>query len=516
MKKLYLLIAFLITFPSLVFGQIDFTKGNFTADNIKIGQELGVSEKLATLILPETGTKKVVQVNSQEANRYFDLGYHLMTNLLGSSFTPTTAYAKRLSISVASNATTIYVSSVLDRDGLVLPLSSTNKGYFTLEPGTSREESIVCTTASSTLNTLSGCTRGLAASGSDETGSSARAYSHNAGSKIIMTDIAQFFGNFVNFASPEAASSFSPTTDYHLTTKTWVENRNGFWEGSAADYASLPTGQKDGEARVTVDDSKLYVWASSTQTWILAGSGGGAGTIYTDSFIASSSPDLKTFTLTSGSWPEAKYLTVYVNGAFMEQGSSEDYVASSTKNSIEFNYELEPEDKVVMRVESISFYNPEWEAVNTDLLPDLDNTHDIGSTTLRFKDGYFSGDLNSETLNSETLNITGTTTLATTTFSGLVSFSSLNTSWELISKTSGSTVSVPTSTKFIIVNYEKYGSGGCSDNSLGGMGIFYTGSGIAQSFTSGSSYYCHIRFTTTLNASSTQISGDSASFSFFK
>lgn len=232
---------------------------------LAIGQSSLAENKLATLILPETGTKKVVQVNSQEANHYFDLGYHLMTNLLGASFTPTTAYAERLSISVAANATTIYVSSVLDRDGVVLPLSANNKGYFTLEPGTSREESIVCTTASSTISTLSGCTRGLAASGSDETGSSARAYSHNASSKIIMTDIAQFFGNFVDitntqtiggvkhFTNNPTTSTSTPTSENQIITKKYVddsaiaggvvgtESIPGIWIGATQDELSNGT-----------------------------------------------------------------------------------------------------------------------------------------------------------------------------------------------------------------------------------------------------------------------------------
>lgn len=221
-----------------------------------IGQSSLAVNKKATLILPETGTKKVVEVNSNEANHYFDLGYHLMTNLLGGSFTPTTAYAERLSVSVAANAATIYVSSVLDRDGILLPLSVTNKGYFTLEPGTSREESIVCTSASSTLNALTGCTRGLAASGSDETGSSARAYSHNAGSKVIMTDIAQFFGNFVDitnsqtvggikhFTNNPTTSTTTPTSENQIITKKYVDDSvvaggaigseilPGIWEGA--------------------------------------------------------------------------------------------------------------------------------------------------------------------------------------------------------------------------------------------------------------------------------------------
>ena len=49
-----------------------------------------------------------------------------------------------------------------------------------------------------------------------------------------------------------------------------------------------------------------------------------------------------------------------------------------------------------MLVVSVDLYNPAWNSVNDDILPDITETHDIGSTTKKFKDVYFSGTLNGD------------------------------------------------------------------------------------------------------------------------
>lgn len=152
-----------------------------------------------------------------------------------SKFTPTTAWEQRLTESIASNTLIIPVSSVKDRDGNILPISSDNKGYFTLEPGTAREESIVCDDIQESPPALIVATngRGLSASGDSETGSSDRAFNHNAGMKIIMTDIAQFFGNFVDNKNAETIAGVktfnsspivpTPTADTQVANKSYVD-----------------------------------------------------------------------------------------------------------------------------------------------------------------------------------------------------------------------------------------------------------------------------------------------------
>jgi hypothetical protein len=221
--------------------------------------------RLATLIQVETGEKRIVAIGSEQASNYFDLGYQLMTDKLGASYAPSTGYSERLAQTITNASATIYVSSVSDRDGVLLPLSATNKGYFTIEPSTSRAESVVCTGVSSVSVALTGCTRGLAASGSDETGSISLSFSHNAASKIIMTDLAQFFSNYVdvwNAQTINGAKTFTGTSTF---------------TGAATSFTSIPTSTSSAAAITTANQltNKAYVdaAASATSYWTLTGSG---------------------------------------------------------------------------------------------------------------------------------------------------------------------------------------------------------------------------------------------------
>jgi len=168
----------------------------------------------------------------------------------------------------------------------------------------------------------------------------------------------------------------------------------GHWEGTAANYAALPTGTNDGEARITIDDSKIYVWSTATSTWNLAGAGGGAGTVYKTIKLGTEAEgdDNKTFELNDGSFPDDKYLLVYLNGVLMENGATADYETAGGNQAV-FNSVVLDTDKVSLVVISVDIYNPAWGIVTDDILPDTTDTHDIGSDTKRFKDGYFEGDV---------------------------------------------------------------------------------------------------------------------------
>ena len=113
-------------------------------------------------------------------------------------FSPSSGYNETIASPLNSSTSTIAVSSIDDADGVELALSSSNKGYFTIDPGQTDAERVVCTGVDSVTTSLTGCTRGLASSGSSETGSASLASTHDVGSKIIMTNIAQFFGNYIN------------------------------------------------------------------------------------------------------------------------------------------------------------------------------------------------------------------------------------------------------------------------------------------------------------------------------
>ncbi len=338
------------------------------------------------------------------------------SNELG--FSVATRYRTNLSSSVTSNASTIPVSSMTSFDGTALTMGLFGSRVFlSIEPGSAREEIVMCTGISG--STWTGCTRGLAFTGTSTASVSANQKSHNAGSVVVMSNVHYVYDELVDKDSGDVLSNYiyynASTSDglilankYSLVSKDYVDTRSGYYEAPVANFAALPTGVNQGEMRVTLDDGKVYTWSGST--WILAGAGGGAGTVYRDDITVTSSAQL-IYSLSSGSWPDKKYLQVFLNGQLLSEGDSADYQASTTGNSITLNFAPVVGEVITLRVESIDFYNANWNSVNEDLLPDTDNTHDIGSSSLKFKDLYLAGNASV----GGTLEVTGTTTLATTT-----------------------------------------------------------------------------------------------------
>lgn len=121
--------------------------------------------------------------------------------ILGAGYNPVTGYQSRTTGYISASATTIPVVSTKDKAGNQIDLTSisasgTVKVYMNLEAGTtSKEEPIVCTGL--TVTSWTGCTRGLSFQGSSEVSSSTIATPHNAGASIIITNIGQFYNQFV-------------------------------------------------------------------------------------------------------------------------------------------------------------------------------------------------------------------------------------------------------------------------------------------------------------------------------
>jgi len=121
--------------------------------------------------------------------------------LIGAGYLPVTGYQSRTTSYISSSAATIPVVSTKDKAGNQIDLtnisaSGTVRVYMNLEPGTTREEPVVCTGLTAT--TWTGCTRGLSFQGTSETSSTTIAVAHNAGAPIIITNIAQFFNQYVS------------------------------------------------------------------------------------------------------------------------------------------------------------------------------------------------------------------------------------------------------------------------------------------------------------------------------
>lgn len=171
--------------------------------------------------------QKIVTADSEQA---FGVGYN-----------PVTGYESRTTQYISSSATTIPVASTKDPSGNQISLSNispagTVKVYFNIEPGTTRQEVLVCTGLTTTSWT--GCTRGLAFQGSSESSSSTLSFAHNAGSKIIITNVGQSFNQYVstdgdftinNIKTFTAFPKFSvtttlPTLGAEFATKYYVDN----------------------------------------------------------------------------------------------------------------------------------------------------------------------------------------------------------------------------------------------------------------------------------------------------
>lgn len=135
-----------------------------------------------------------------------------------SGYTPVTGYESRLTNYISPSVTTISVASTKDLANQQIVLSqisssSTVYGYFTIEPNTSRQESVACSGVTATAWT--NCIRGLPLQGGSMTASTTLAFAHNASSKIVMTNIGQFYNNFL---------SIDGGTQTVYGTKTFAQN----------------------------------------------------------------------------------------------------------------------------------------------------------------------------------------------------------------------------------------------------------------------------------------------------
>lgn len=229
----------------------------------------------------------------------------------GGAYTPVTGYQSRITTYISSAATTVPVASTKDKAGNQIVLadissSSTAKVYLSLATGTSKEEIIACTGLTSASWT--GCSRGLSFQGGSMTASTTIAYAHNAGESVIITDVGQFFNEFVSvsgnqtifdrktfYAFPIVTSTTAlPTLGSELASKYYVDSvgAGGFTSLNASTTRGLSV---DGSApeRVGINASTTKGLAfdnNGTSNWplyIAASSTGGinfssAGTIQVD------------------------------------------------------------------------------------------------------------------------------------------------------------------------------------------------------------------------------------------
>ena len=220
---------------------------------------------------------------------------------------------------IAVGGETGSIQNNLDDDGVALP---TGKYYFTLDSESSQKEHITCTLTGKNMTNIKSVSR----QGVETTGV---VREHRIGATVTITDFAHI-----------------------KTINDFASQYDGKWENAVADYTALlaVSSPEDGEVRVTLDDSAIYVYNDATSAWIKQTPG--STTVYLTNLLGTESTggDNKTFTLASGSFSDKKYLQVWLNGVLQKEGATFDYVATGN-NQVVFNDVVADEDQITMRVQ---------------------------------------------------------------------------------------------------------------------------------------------------------------------
>lgn len=212
-------------------------------------------------------------------------------SLLG--FSVATGYQKNLRTSMNSTQTTVPVTSLVLKDGTTLSMSNLGgRVFLTIEPGTTREEIVMCTNINSSTVNFDPCTRGLAFAGTSTASVSANQKTHGAGSKVVMSNVHYVYeeltdkdstediGGVKRFTSSSIKIGDATTTAhksiiadtgaaslpffrYNVTTSRWQFSDNG------TDTVNLATSSAAGLAASTtraigITNSLIHVNASST------------------------------------------------------------------------------------------------------------------------------------------------------------------------------------------------------------------------------------------------------------
>lgn len=196
-----------------------------------------------------------------------------------------TDYDTTLAQSMTSNQNYLVVSSLLTRDGQVVSLANLNasKVFLTIEPGANKEELVVCTGVSTTINRFEGCTRGLAGIGTSTASVAANQKTHIAGSKVIMSnvhyvyneyvdrDTAQTIGGLKTFTTIPRIPTSTPTDPSEVVSFAMLASTSFSGTVNASTLVKgivqLPTENEYNSGTVTGTTGALLV---STPAWNLA------------------------------------------------------------------------------------------------------------------------------------------------------------------------------------------------------------------------------------------------------
>lgn len=159
-----------------------------------------------------------------------DLGFGVVTD-----------YQKVLSAPMTATQSFIPATSLVLKDGTTLTMDMLgDKVFITLEPGATKEEIAMCTGIDSSTVRFTGCTRGLAFSGTSTAAVSANQKTHSSGATIVISNVHYVYNQYFDKSTTSSQSilgpvvfSFfpavtsttaSPVTGGQLATKYYVDN----------------------------------------------------------------------------------------------------------------------------------------------------------------------------------------------------------------------------------------------------------------------------------------------------
>jgi LysM repeat protein len=286
-KLLYIISTFLALTPPI--GAVAFTYTIQPGDTLS---DIARSNNVAVQSLVDANN--IANPDLIIAGRSLDIPEEELVGGSGGSYTPVTGYQSRLSVFLSSSASTINVASTKDPSGQQISIadvssSSSARIYFDIAPGTSKEEIIYCTGVTAT--TWTGCVRGLGFQGGTMTASTTLAYAHNAGTSIVISNVGQFYTEYLSRTGNQdvydiktfynypkfAVTTTVPVLASEFATKYYVDNvgAGGFTASNVSTTRGLSVdgsvpekvGINASTTKALAFDSsgKIYVNASSTK-----------------------------------------------------------------------------------------------------------------------------------------------------------------------------------------------------------------------------------------------------------
>lgn len=245
----------------------------------------------------------------------------------GLGFTVVTDYQKALSAPMTAAQSFVPVTSMTLRDGQTLSMATLGSVVFlTLEPGATNEEIVACTDLNTVTKQFTGCTRGLAFSGTSTAAVAANAKTHSSGSTIVMSNVHYVYQQFLDKNGdiqyvtstvifnnlPRASSTTAvPTLPQELATMFYVDQQvaGGFSCASASSTLGITCAGTPAVFGINLNatSSGLYFSGTNASQLTVQTSSTGGITVNGSGRVILDTSDAQTWT---GAWTLNNQVTV--------------------------------------------------------------------------------------------------------------------------------------------------------------------------------------------------------------